>query len=134
MAESEDPDISETTDDGSSTSKSANAGSTFAGKLLQGADSQEVLDERDLERAKKAAQVAGLIDDLDLRKSYAKWLLIMLAVELAIVNAIFVAYCVGNHWRIPTSAIDIFLSSTVVELFSVILVVTRYIFPKRDDS
>ena len=93
-----------------------------------------MLNEKDLENVRKAAQISGYLDDLGLRRLYAKWLLIAMGAQLAVVDVIFLAYCVGNDWNVPTSAIDIFMGSTIVQVFSVVVVITRYLFPTRDVS
>jgi hypothetical protein len=71
--------------------------------------------------------------DIQLKKTYAKWLLILVAAQLVVADAVFVAYAwAGNDWRLETSVIQIWLGATLVELIGVALVITRYLFPRRD--
>jgi hypothetical protein len=71
--------------------------------------------------------------DIDLRRKYASWLLVILAVELVVVNAMFWAYAEqGKNWAIPDGVMQIWLGATVVQVVGVVTVVTRYLFPRRD--
>ncbi len=73
--------------------------------------------------------------DIRLKKSYAKWLLIMVAAQLAIADAVFVTYAwAGEGWHLDSGVIQVWLGATLVELVGVVLVVTQYLFPKRDRS
>jgi hypothetical protein len=73
--------------------------------------------------------------DLELRETYAKWLLGILAVELIVVNVIFCLYASkGRDWRLPDGVIQIWLAATVVQVVGIVTVVTRYLFPRRDQS
>lgn len=112
-------------------SASSEVGSRIASEIVRGTPSSEVLSESDLERAKAAVGIRGALDDLELRKRYAKWLLIGLGVELFWVNVIFLAYCEGNNWDVPANVIQLFLGSTVLQVFGVVLVITKYLFPVR---
>jgi hypothetical protein len=71
--------------------------------------------------------------DLELRETYAKWLLGILAIELVVVNVIFCLYAAkGQDWRLPDGVIQIWLAATVVQVVGIVTVVTRYLFPRRD--
>jgi uncharacterized integral membrane protein len=73
--------------------------------------------------------------DIELREKYAAWLLIMLAIELAVVNVIFVAYAwAGERWHLPEGVIQIWLGATFVQVVGVVTVVTKYLFPRRDQA
>jgi len=73
--------------------------------------------------------------DVALREKYAKWLLVILAAELVVVNSIFVAYAwAGKHWELPEGVIQIWLGATFVQIVGVVGVVTRYLFYRRDQS
>lgn len=73
--------------------------------------------------------------DLELRETYAKWLLGILAIELIVVNVIFCLYAAkGRDWRLPDGVIQIWLAATVVQVVGIVTVVTRYLFPRRDQA
>jgi hypothetical protein len=72
--------------------------------------------------------------ELELRAAYAKGLLAILAGELIVVTVIFWLYAeVGHGWSIPEGVIQIWLWATVVQIVGVVTVVTRYLFPNRDN-
>jgi hypothetical protein len=71
--------------------------------------------------------------DIELRRTYAKWLLIILAAELVVVNAVFGFYAaVGEEWNVPEGVIQAWLGATFVQVVGVVAVVTKYLFPRRD--
>lgn len=71
--------------------------------------------------------------DINLKKSYAKSLLWLVTAQLFIADAVFVAYAwAGMHWRLEGEVIQIWLGATLIELVSVALVITQYLFPRRD--
>lgn len=73
--------------------------------------------------------------DVALREKYASWLLRILAGELGLVNAIFVVYAwAGEGWKLPQGVIEIWLGATLIQVVGVVTVVTRYLFPRRDES
>jgi hypothetical protein len=81
----------------------------------------------------EALEGADHRQDIELKKSYAKWLLRLVAAQLVIADAVFIAYAwAGAHWDLHTSVIQAWLGSTMVELIGVALVITRYLFPRRD--
>jgi hypothetical protein len=73
--------------------------------------------------------------DITLKKTYAKWLLWLVNAQLLVTDLVFVAYAwVGRRWELETGVIQIWLIGTLVELIGVALVITRYLFPRRDNS
>lgn len=71
--------------------------------------------------------------DIKLKKKYANWLLWLITIQLVVADAVFVAYAwEGEHWQLDASVIQVWLITTLVELIGVALVITRYLFPRRD--
>lgn len=71
--------------------------------------------------------------DIGLKGRYASFILWLLGGQLFIADAIFFVYAqVGAHWQLPPVVIDIWLGATLVEVVGIVLVVTRYLFPRRD--
>lgn len=78
-------------------------------------------------------QVQDLEQDIRLKKRYAGWLLTAMMVQLFVANTVFVVYAwAGMNWRLSTSVINVWLGATLAEVVGVVLVVTRYLFPRRD--
>lgn len=74
-----------------------------------------------------------LRQDVQLKRRYAKWLLILVAGQLIVADAIFVAYAwAGKGWELSAGVVEVWLAATLVELIGVALVITRYLFPRRD--
>lgn len=73
--------------------------------------------------------------DIELKKTYANWLLIFMAAQLVVSDAVFVtAAWAGADWHVDETTLRIWLAATTIELIGVALVVTRYLFPRRDRS
>lgn len=112
-------------------SKSTSTDREIIDEALKGAIPLKGLDPHD----HKALIGVDHWQDIQLKKTYANWLLRLVAFQLLITDAAFVAYAwVGMGWELETSVIQVWLGSTLVELIGVALVVTRYLFPRRDRS
>lgn len=71
--------------------------------------------------------------DIDLKRLYAKGLLLLLGGQMVLADTVFVVYAwAGKHWHLTPEVINVWLGATVVQLVGVVLVVTRYLFPRRD--
>ena len=74
-----------------------------------------------------------LRQDVELKRRYAKWLLILIAAQLVVADLIFVVYAwAGRGWELSPGVIEVWLAATLIELVGVVAVVTRYLFPRRD--
>ena len=87
-------------------------------------------DELDLQS--RQIDVRGQETDLALRKRVANGALAMMVAEIVFANVVFVIYGDTNGWDIPTVAITGWLAATVVQVISVVLVITRYLFPNNE--
>lgn len=73
--------------------------------------------------------------EYELRRMYARRILWLLGVELLIANAVFVAFAwAGEGWKLETAVIDVWLAATVVQVVGIVLVVTRHLFPERENT
>ena len=73
--------------------------------------------------------------DIQLKKSYAMVMLKLVAAQLFVADFVFIVYAwAGEHWRLDSGVVQFWLGATIVELIGVALVVTQYLFPKRDQS
>jgi hypothetical protein len=71
--------------------------------------------------------------DIKLKKKYANWLLWLVTIQLVVADGVFIAYAwAGESWHLQASVIQVWLVATLVELIGVALVITRYLFPRRD--
>jgi hypothetical protein len=69
--------------------------------------------------------------DLGLRKRVGTFAIVGVSAELIIANAVFVLYAwLGQHWKVPTGAINVWLGATVVQVVGILYVITNYLFPK----
>lgn len=74
-----------------------------------------------------------LRQDVQLKRRYAKWLLILVATQLLVADVVFVVYAwAGRSWDLSAGVIEVWLAATLAELIGVVLVITRYLFPRRD--
>lgn len=73
--------------------------------------------------------------DIELKRLYARRMLLGLALQIFVADVVFVLYAwLGKKWDVPTEAIQVWLAATVIEVVSVVLVITRYLFPNTPDA
>lgn len=98
-------------------------GTETSDKLLAGSNPQKLPDRNpDLTRERKK-------DDLFLRKIVARGVLSIIMVQIAVADWVFIRYAQANEWNPDVTAIQAWLAATVIEVISVVLVITRYLFP-----
>ena len=69
-----------------------------------------------------------------LRQSYADWILRILGAQFFIADVVFVAFAwAGRRWDLPPGVIEVWLAATVVQIIGVVAVVTRHLFPSRNE-
>ena len=70
--------------------------------------------------------------DTKLKKIYAYWFIGILIGQLLLMNAVFAA--VGLKWLefADPSHLNLFMGGTLSEVFGVVLVITRYLFSRKD--
>ncbi len=69
--------------------------------------------------------------EINLKKSYGKWFLVILALQLLIMNGVFIG--VGGGWLKfdEPLTLQLYMGGTMTEVFGLVLVVTRYLFKRR---
>jgi hypothetical protein len=73
--------------------------------------------------------------DIELKRRYAHRLLWMMIGQLAVADAVFITYAwAGQGWDVTAGVMQVWLGATVVQVIGVVLVVVRYLFPRRDLS
>jgi hypothetical protein len=70
-----------------------------------------------------------------LRQSYADWIIRVLGAQLLVADAVFVVFAwAGKDWQLSSGVIEIWLAATVVQVIAVVAIVTRHLFPNRDQG
>ena len=107
------------TQDSNSISSNAEIRKILDGLIPQSSP-QEDLFKEDIEDRKQ---------DRKLRKSYAnKWFWVVLS-QLLVVNVVFAIMAVRSG--LDSWTLRIFLGATLAECFGVIVIITRYLFPRK---
>jgi hypothetical protein len=96
---------------------------------------------RDIELAKKQTDLEKQSEQLEaekenrkLRRGWAIGAVIVMLIQIAVADAVFVWYGDTNGWDIPAVAISAWLTATVVQVVSVVIVITNYLFPNRNSK
>jgi len=92
-----------------------NAGLSSSAEQITALDAEE-----DLRRKK---------GDTNLKHTFAITILLMAAAELLFVNCIFLAYLIENNWVATSAVLNVWLGASAIQVFGIILVVTRHLFP-----
>ena len=75
-------------------------------------------------------QIHDLKQDRELKRRYANWFIFILIVQLSVMNLVFVAagvkYLSYEKW-----GLDLYMGGTLLEVFGVVLVITKNLFPQK---
>ncbi|OAT16740.1 hypothetical protein M977_04527 [Buttiauxella gaviniae ATCC 51604] len=69
--------------------------------------------------------------EIKLKKSYGKWFLIILACQLLIMNAVFIAVGLSKLTFKDDLTLQLYMGGTMTEVFGLVLVVTKYLFKRK---
>ena len=59
----------------------------------------------------------------------------MLGAQLVGADAVFIVFAwAGKDWQLSSGVIEIWLVATVVQVIAVVAIVTRHLFPSRDQG
>ena len=107
--------------------ESSNLGSQYA-EFVSRAGSDYTFEGAELRRAH--AEAARDEDDNHFRVALF-WVVMALMVltEVAMVLLFFMYMAKGAHWNPPSSTLNLWIGATTAQVFSVVLVVTRHLFP-----
>jgi len=78
-----------------------------------------------------AARVDDQKTDTELKRRYANWFIGILAVQLLAMNVVFVCVGLGILQYKEPLHLNLFMGGTLLEVFGVVLVITRYLFSKK---
>ena len=82
-----------------------------------------------LDDAHRRAVIDDLKGDTALKKMYARYFVWILIGQLLLMNGIFIA--VGlSRLHLNNTALNIYMSGTLAEVFGIVLIITRYLFKK----
>lgn len=68
-----------------------------------------------------------------LRAGYGWTILALMTLQLAAADGGFFWYCHANDWRVPASAIQVWIAGSVVQVVGVAAVIARGIFATPDE-
>jgi hypothetical protein len=70
-----------------------------------------------------------------LRQNYADWIIRVLGAQLLVADAVFIVFAwAGKDWQLSSGVIEIWLAATVLQVIAVVAIVTRHLFPNRDQA
>ncbi len=72
--------------------------------------------------------------DIALKRTYARWLLVAMSVQIGFANLGFFWYGIANAWDVEPIVMQFWLSSAVVQVIGIVYVIARYLFPRRDQG
>jgi hypothetical protein len=79
-----------------------------------------------------AQHVEDLISYRELRKTYAKVFRWAMLAQIALADGIFIMYAGrGRHWDVGAAVIDVWLAATVIQVVSIVAIITTSLFPTR---
>lgn len=86
------------------------------------------------DRARADAEIAAMRQKNQLRRLYAVGMFAVVIIQLVVANVVFIAYLRGTGrpkgQAVDSTAMDVYLGSTVVQVIGIVLVITKYLFPE----
>lgn len=75
-------------------------------------------------------EVTDKMQTIQLKRTYARGLLILLAIQIAVADVLVYLYAaLGRAWDVPAAVIHSWLAATVFEVLGVVAVIVRHLFP-----
>lgn len=72
---------------------------------------------------------------IGLKDYYGRWVLIIMAAQLVVVNAVFLALAwFGWQWRPPEGIVQVWLVGTFVQIVGIVVGITRSLFPSGGEG
>ncbi|MFZ2725008.1 MAG: hypothetical protein WAX77_02020 [Methylococcaceae bacterium] len=68
--------------------------------------------------------------DRELKRNYAYWFIGILIAQLIVMNAVFIIVGLG-YLKFDAHVLEIYMAVTLAEVFGVIVVITKNLFPKK---
>ncbi|EEC8165052.1 hypothetical protein E8848_RS23260 [Escherichia coli] len=88
------------------------------------------VDSLDPEQHRKQFSNRDFEGEIKLKKTYGIWLLFILALQLIVMNAVFIA--VGFKWlEFEALTLQLYMGGTLTEVFGLVLVITKYLFNRK---
>ncbi|HGC1897143.1 TPA: hypothetical protein ACIX49_004766 [Escherichia coli] len=99
-------------------------------KILTEFTSVKQVNSLDTEHERKQLNNKDFEAEIDLKKRYGKWFLIILACQLLIMNGVF--FATGAEWLVfKDLTLQLYMGGTLTEVFGLVLVVTKYLFKRK---
>jgi len=95
--------------------------------LLESSQAEQT---EDLNRELKKLEYEDKKTDIKLKKKFAYSFIIILAVQLIIMNIVFV-YIGCGYMKFSDLTIQLYMGGTLTEVFGIVYIICRYLFPKR---
>ncbi|EEW2051179.1 hypothetical protein HEM55_023625 [Escherichia coli] len=104
----------------------------YRSRTRSGADHSDVtqVGSLDPEQHRKVLSNTDFESEIKLKRTYGIWLLLILAVQLAVMNVVFIV--VGlNKLAFEALTLQLYMGGTLTEVFGLVLVITKYLFNRK---
>lgn len=78
----------------------------------------------------EAEEIKSLKSDRDLKEKYGKWFIWILIGQLLFMNGTFLVTGTGKL-KFSDLTLELYIGGTIAEVFGVVLVITRHLFPRK---
>ncbi|HFF9409323.1 TPA: hypothetical protein ACGFB9_002913 [Escherichia coli] len=93
-------------------------------------NSTRQVDALDPEQHRKVLSNTDFESEIKLKRTYGIWLLFILAVQLVVMNIVFIV--VGlNKLAFEALTLQLYMGGTLTEVFGLVLVITKYLFNRK---
>jgi hypothetical protein len=89
---------------------------------------------KDVYKELRRAQIASAKTDVTLRRFIGYGAVLVTAAQIAVADYLFFRYGHDNSWKIPVGGIQVWLAATVVQVFIIVRILAKYLFPPGSPS
>ena len=89
---------------------------------------------KDVYRELRNAEIATARTDVRLRRFIGYGAVLVAAAQIAIADYLFFRYGHDNGWAIPVGGIQAWLAATVLQVFIIVRILAKYLFPPDKPS
>jgi hypothetical protein len=89
---------------------------------------------KDVYRELEKAQIANARTDVSLRRFIGYGAVVVTAAQIVVADYLFFRYGHDNSWSIPVGGIQAWLAATVIQVFIIVRILAKYLFPPDNPS
>jgi amino acid permease len=84
-------------------------------------------------RKRQDEEIARLAQERELQLKYGRWFLIIVAIQLCVMNIIVILIGL-KVLSIDNATVRVFVSGTLLQIFGVVYIISKHLFPRKSTT